>query len=234
MLKLENIVAGYGHITALKDISLEVPQGAIVSLIGANGAGKSTTMKTIMGLVKPTSGRVIFEGQDITGHKTHHIVKNGISLVPEGRQILQDMSVYENLEMGGGIAYKYNKLSSKNLEGVSVKGLSSVPVYFTTRYNFKNDSEVTPYVKGNLGVAFNSGKIEAKDGASSVKFKFDSGIYYGIGAGIQYKNFVTDLSYNVNSLRTKLDVDLPGYKANSKFNTNHGALTLGVGYSFGL
>ena len=100
MLKLENIVAGYGHITALKDISLEVPQGSIVSLIGANGAGKTTTMKTIMGLVKPTSGRVIFEGQDITGRQTHQVVKNGISLVPEGRQILQDMSVYENLEMG--------------------------------------------------------------------------------------------------------------------------------------
>lgn len=61
MLKLENIVAGYGHITALKDISLEVPQGSIVSLIGANGAGKTTTMKTIMGLVKPTSGRVILK-----------------------------------------------------------------------------------------------------------------------------------------------------------------------------
>lgn len=103
MLKLESIVAGYGHITALKDISLEVPQGSIVSLIGANGAGKSTTMKTIMGLVKPTSGKVLFEGQDITGHKTHQIVHNGISLVPEGRQILQDMSVYENLEMGAYI-----------------------------------------------------------------------------------------------------------------------------------
>ena len=66
MLKLENIVAGYGHITALKDVSLEVPQGSVVSLIGANGAGKTTTMKTIMGLVKPNSGRVLFEGQDIT------------------------------------------------------------------------------------------------------------------------------------------------------------------------
>ena len=103
MLKLENIVAGYGHITALKDVSLEVPQGSVVSLIGANGAGKTTTMKTIMGLVKPTSGRVIFEGQDITGRQTHQIVHAGISLVPEGRQILQDMSVYENLEMGAYI-----------------------------------------------------------------------------------------------------------------------------------
>lgn len=80
-----------------------MPQGSVVSLIGANGAGKTTTMKTIMGLVKPTSGRVIFEGQDITGRQTHQIVHGGISLVPEGRQILQDMSVYENLEMGAYI-----------------------------------------------------------------------------------------------------------------------------------
>lgn len=103
MLKIENVVAGYGHITALKSINLEVPQGSIVSLIGANGAGKSTTMRSIMGLVKPTEGRITFEGQDITAMKTHDIVKAGISLVPEGRQILQDMSVYENLEMGAYI-----------------------------------------------------------------------------------------------------------------------------------
>ena len=103
MLKIENVVAGYGHITALKDINLEVPQGSIVSLIGANGAGKSTTMRSIMGLVKPTEGRITFEGKDITSMKTHDIVKAGISLVPEGRQILQDMSVYENLEMGAYI-----------------------------------------------------------------------------------------------------------------------------------
>lgn len=103
MLKVENVVSGYGHITALKSINLEVPQGSIVSLIGANGAGKSTTMRSIMGLVKPTEGRITFEGKDITSMKTHDIVKAGISLVPEGRQILQDMSVYENLEMGAYI-----------------------------------------------------------------------------------------------------------------------------------
>ena len=103
MLKIENVVSGYGHITALKSINLEVLQGSIVSLIGANGAGKSTTMRSIMGLVKPTEGRITFEGKDITSMKTHDIVKAGISLVPEGRQILQDMSVYENLEMGAYI-----------------------------------------------------------------------------------------------------------------------------------
>ena len=75
----------------------------IIMLVGLQGAGKTTTMKTIMGLVKPNSGRVLFEGQDITGRPTHQIVHGGISLVPEGRQILQDMSVYENLEMGAYI-----------------------------------------------------------------------------------------------------------------------------------
>lgn len=103
MLKLEGIVAGYGNITAIKSIDFEVPEGSIVSLIGANGAGKSTTMRTIMGLLKPSAGKVTFNGEDITGKATFDIVKKGISLVPEGRQILQDMSVYENLEMGAYI-----------------------------------------------------------------------------------------------------------------------------------
>jgi len=100
MLSLKGVIAGYGNITAIKSIDLDVPQGSVVSLIGANGAGKSTTMKTIMGLLKPTAGTITFEGKEITGMKTHEIVKAGISLVPEGRQILSDMSVYENLEMG--------------------------------------------------------------------------------------------------------------------------------------
>ena len=141
----------------------------------------------------------------------------------------------ENLEIGGGIAYKHSKLSNKKFPGLSTKGLNSVPLYFTTRYNFKNSSEITPYVKGNLGIAFNSGKVESKDATStsSMKMKFNSGVYYGVGTGIQYKNFVTDLSYNVNTMKTKYSVNIPGYTRNSKFNTNHGALTLSVGYSFG-
>lgn len=103
MLELTGVVSGYGNITALKSIDLSVPEGKIVSLIGANGAGKSTTMRTIMGLVKAQAGSITFEGQDLTKLKTHEIVKAGISLVPEGRQILQDMTVYENLEMGAYI-----------------------------------------------------------------------------------------------------------------------------------
>ena len=103
MLELKGVVSGYGNITALKSIDLSVPEGKIVSLIGANGAGKSTTMRTIMGLVKAREGSISFLGQDLTKLKTHEIVKAGISLVPEGRRILQDMTVYENLEMGAYI-----------------------------------------------------------------------------------------------------------------------------------
>ena len=100
LLTLKNIVAGYGNITALKGISLSVPEGKIVTLIGANGAGKSTTMKTIMGLMKPSEGEIRFKDKSITGQKSFHIVNAGVVLVPEGRQILQNMTVRENLELG--------------------------------------------------------------------------------------------------------------------------------------
>jgi len=103
LLELSNIVAGYGHITALKGISLSVPEGKIVTLIGANGAGKSTTMKTLMGIVKAQEGDVTFEGKSLKGKKSYQVVDMGISLVPEGRQVLQSMSVEENLRLG---AYK--------------------------------------------------------------------------------------------------------------------------------
>jgi branched-chain amino acid transport system ATP-binding protein len=100
LLELKNVEAAYGNIKALKGISLSVPEGKIVTMIGANGAGKSTTMKTIMGIMKPVAGEVIFKGENISGKKTHRIVKRGLVLVPEGRQILQNMTVRENLEMG--------------------------------------------------------------------------------------------------------------------------------------
>lgn len=100
LLTLKNIVAGYGNITALKGISLSVPEGKIVTLIGANGAGKSTTMKAIMGLMKPSEGEILFKDKPITGQKSFHIVNAGVVLVPEGRQILQNMTVRENLELG--------------------------------------------------------------------------------------------------------------------------------------
>lgn len=100
MLKLCNLVSGYGRIQALKGVSLQVPKGNIVTLIGANGAGKSTLLRTVMGLNPAMEGRVLLEGKDITKIPTHQIVARGISLVPEGRQILESMTVAENLEMG--------------------------------------------------------------------------------------------------------------------------------------
>jgi branched-chain amino acid transport system ATP-binding protein len=100
LLELKNIVAGYGSIMALKGISLSVREGSIVSLIGANGAGKSTTMRTIMGLVSLREGKIRFKGAPLSGTKPYQVVHEGISLVPEGRQILQNMSVEENLYLG--------------------------------------------------------------------------------------------------------------------------------------
>ncbi len=100
LLELKNVVASYGNIKALKGISLSVEAGKIVTLIGANGAGKSTTMKTIMGVMKPSEGDILFEGHSIKGKQSYQVVEAGLVLVPEGRQILQSMTVLENLEMG--------------------------------------------------------------------------------------------------------------------------------------
>lgn len=100
MLKIDNIDVYYGAIHALKGISLTVNKGEIVTLIGANGAGKSTALRTISSLLKPKNGKISFEGQEITGVKAHEIVKLGISQVPEGRRIFTEMTVMENLDMG--------------------------------------------------------------------------------------------------------------------------------------
>lgn len=100
MLKVDNINVYYGAIHALKGISVEVNQGEIVTLIGANGAGKSTTLRTISGLLKPKSGQILFEGQNIAGTAAQNIVKLGISQVPEGRRVFAHMTVLENLELG--------------------------------------------------------------------------------------------------------------------------------------
>ena len=100
MLKIDNLHVYYGAIHAIKGISLEVNQGEIVTLIGANGAGKSTTLRTISGLLKPKEGTIAFEGNSIGGVPAHEIVKMGISQVPEGRRIFADMTVMENLDLG--------------------------------------------------------------------------------------------------------------------------------------
>ena len=100
MLEVENIHAYYGNIHALRGISLNVEKGEIVTLIGANGAGKSTTLKSISKLIQPQSGRIILEGEDITDSPPHELVYKGITMVPEGRGVFAKLSVEENLEMG--------------------------------------------------------------------------------------------------------------------------------------
>ena len=100
LLKVTDLVVSYGGIEALKGISFEVDQGQIVTLIGANGAGKSTTLRTISGLVPPKDGRIYFEGRDITDFNTQKIVETGIAMVPEGRRVFANLTVLENLRIG--------------------------------------------------------------------------------------------------------------------------------------
>ena len=100
MLKIENLHVYYGGIHALRGINMEVEDGQIISLIGANGAGKSTTLKGIMSLVAKAEGKFEFNGTDITKFETRDVVKQGIVLCPEGRRVFPDLTVEENLKMG--------------------------------------------------------------------------------------------------------------------------------------
>lgn len=100
VLKIEDLEVSYGGIEAVRGISFEVNEGEIVTLIGANGAGKSSTLRTISGLVKPKGGKVIFRGEDITGKDSADIVEKGLMMVPEGRRIFPNLTVLENLKVG--------------------------------------------------------------------------------------------------------------------------------------
>ena len=100
ILKINDLKVNYGGIEAVKGISFDVPKGEIITLIGANGAGKSSTLRAIAGLVKPTSGSIVFSGEDITAKDPTAIVTKGITLVPEGRKIFPDLTVLENLRIG--------------------------------------------------------------------------------------------------------------------------------------
>lgn len=100
MLSISNLHVHYGGIHALNGINLEVPENKIVTLIGANGAGKSSTLKSIMGLAKASNGNIKFNGQDITNKATTHMVSNGLVLVPEGRRVFPNLTVEENLYLG--------------------------------------------------------------------------------------------------------------------------------------
>ncbi len=100
ILKINDLKVNYGGIEAVKGISFDVPKGEIITLIGANGAGKSSTLRAIAGLVKPASGSIVFNGEDITAKDPTAIVTKGITLVPEGRKIFPDLTVLENLRIG--------------------------------------------------------------------------------------------------------------------------------------
>ena len=115
ILKIEDLQVHYGGIEAVKGISFDVQEGQIVTLIGSNGAGKSSTLRTISGLVKPSGGKITFRGEDITGKDPTQIVTQGVTLVPEGRRIFPDMTVLENLKIG---AYLRKDDLSEDLEWV--------------------------------------------------------------------------------------------------------------------
>ncbi|HPR40442.1 MAG TPA: ABC transporter ATP-binding protein [Oscillospiraceae bacterium] len=115
MLSIKDLKVNYGGIEAVKGISFDVPKGDIVTLIGANGAGKSSTLRTIAGLVKPKSGTIEFEGENIAGKDPTTIVKKGITMVPEGRRIFPDLTVVENLRVG---AYLRKDDISKDIDWI--------------------------------------------------------------------------------------------------------------------
>jgi len=117
MLEVENVNTYYGQIHALKDVSITVDKGEVVTIIGANGAGKSTMLKTTSGLLRPRRGKITLEGDDITGMKAHEIVMKGVIQVPEGRRVFGRLTVKENLEMGA-FTSRDNRRNLDNLERV--------------------------------------------------------------------------------------------------------------------
>lgn len=126
MLRVKNLIAQYGEVRVLHDISLEVTEGQIVSIIGSNGAGKSTIINLISGILRPAFGGIEFDGEDITGLAPHKIVELGINQVPEGRQVFTKMSVWENLLVGS---------TSRRAIGDREKSMKRVFEVFPILYN---------------------------------------------------------------------------------------------------
>ena len=119
MLQIENLEVCYGAISALQGISLTVGKGEIVTLIGANGAGKSTTLRAISGILKPKAGRILYNGENIAGFTPHKIVERGICHVPEGRMVFPGLTVLENLRMG---AFRLNDATRFSKVGTDMQG----------------------------------------------------------------------------------------------------------------
>jgi branched-chain amino acid transport system ATP-binding protein len=117
LLEIKGLVVNYGVITALQGVSLQVPQGAIVTLIGGNGAGKTTTLRTVSGLLRASKGQVFYQGRDVTARPAHQMVKLGIAHVPEGRMVFANLTVHENLRMGAYLVHDKNVIA-RELEHV--------------------------------------------------------------------------------------------------------------------
>jgi branched-chain amino acid transport system ATP-binding protein len=117
MLEVDNVDACYGDLQALWGVSLKVEKGEVVALIGSNGAGKSTLLRTISGVMRPKSGRIMLEGVRLDGTEKHRIVELGVALVPEGRRLFPDMTVFENLEMGAFV-HRARKQKDETLEWI--------------------------------------------------------------------------------------------------------------------
>jgi branched-chain amino acid transport system ATP-binding protein len=115
LLRLENVVTYYGEINILKEVNLEVGAGELVCLLGGNASGKSTTLKTTLGIVRPRAGAVVFAGEDVTGRPTNYRISRGMAIVPENRRLFAPMTVRENLEMG---AYLYGGGSKEDFARV--------------------------------------------------------------------------------------------------------------------
>jgi branched-chain amino acid transport system ATP-binding protein len=122
LLEVDNLIARYGRITALRGISLRVDEGEIVTLIGANGAGKTTILRAISGLLRPASGRIAFDGRDLGALAPHAIVRLGIGHAPEGRRVFPRMTVRENLELGA-----YTRTSKREIAADSERVLETFP-----------------------------------------------------------------------------------------------------------
>jgi branched-chain amino acid transport system ATP-binding protein len=128
MLEVRNVRAAYGPVVALHDISITVPEGGIVTLLGANGAGKSTTLRTVTGLLRPISGSILYNGCDITGKPPDWIVRQRIAHVPEGRQIFATLSVQENLALGA-----YSRSDKEGIERDTRRVFEYFPRLFERR-----------------------------------------------------------------------------------------------------
>ena len=144
MLEIEKLVCRYGKVEAIKRVSLVVRKGELVTLIGANGAGKSTTLRAISGLLRPTGGRMIFEGEDITRASPRHILSRGIAHCPEGRHVFPDMTVQENLEMGcylrsdaSRIAADMARITSRSATCSKICSCCSRPAASTSRASYR-------------------------------------------------------------------------------------------------